>query len=133
MNIAKQITKDLNDAGIYGQLTTAIDAGAARVQPNPNGTAASTSTEVARALGEYGYAVGGRGGDAGFVVIAATVLPHFDPHGRNGAGEHGFLATTPAGIERFGRTEEAAVLSARRQEEIYRDAGTLDEVVARLG
>lgn len=133
MNIAKQITKDLNHGDIYGQLTTIIDAGSARVQPNPNAPMASTSTEVARVLTEAGYTVEGRGADAGFVVIGATVVDHFDPQGRNGLGERGFLATTPAGIERFGRTEEQAVLSARRQEEIYRDEGTLDEVVARLG
>lgn len=58
-----------------------------------------------------------------------TADRHFDPHGRNGAGQSGYLATTAAGIQRFGTTEAEAIERAETQERLYREAGTLDDVL----
>lgn len=61
-----------------------------------------------------------------------TVRPEFDPHGRNGAGAHGYTATTATGIERWAPDLDTAIRIAEAQEAAYRDAGILDDVIARL-
>ena len=62
----------------------------------------------------------------------ATVTADFDPHANCGNGQAGFTATSPAGIQRFGTTPEEATRRALAQEAAYREAGTLDEVLARI-
>lgn len=64
----KQITKDLNAEGIYGQLTTNEADGTALVRKNPDAPIASTVTEVGRALTEAGYSIRSTSDRQGFVV-----------------------------------------------------------------
>lgn len=61
-----------------------------------------------------------------------STRPEFDPHARNGAGQHGHVATTPAGISRWRPTAEAAIRAAEAQEAAYRYAGVLDDVIERI-
>lgn len=64
----KQVTKDLNAEGIYGQLTTMEADGRALVRVNPEAPIASTVTEVGRALTDTGWDIEMTQDRRGFLV-----------------------------------------------------------------
>ena len=65
-------------------------------------------------------------------TATVTITADFDAHANCGRGQAGFTATTANGIARFAPTAAAAEAKALAQEAAYREAGMLDEVVARL-
>lgn len=73
LTLDKQVTKDLNAAGVYGQLTTMhTRGGTAWVRKNPDAPIASTVTEVGRALTEAGYEIRQSEDRQSFVVEAPS-------------------------------------------------------------
>ena len=124
----KQVAKDLNGTDVVGQLVTLNDDGRALVQPNREAPTRSIPSQVRNTLLTLGYQV--ETTDEGMLVDVGEgeweIRPYFD----EGPMKGGFLATTPAGIQRWADTEEEAAERAFRQEMIYRANGDLDQVLA---